>query len=221
MDALRERTRKLHLEAERSGIVHELLHGRADRHGYAMLLRNLLPVYRELEHGLERHRDMPGFSEIAQRAVYRASAMESDLEALCGPTWYRTLAELPSAARYVSRVTAAARGDGTRLIAHAYVRYLGDLSGGRILKKLLARSLSLKPRHLAFYEYAEVTDLDGFTAGYRDALDRAALGVPDLEVVVAEAEAAFRLNIAISISVQEAPARPPAGPDQSIDAAQS
>jgi heme oxygenase len=36
----------------------------------------------------------------------------------------------------------AAEGDGTRLIAHAYTRYLGDLSGGQILQRLLARSLT-------------------------------------------------------------------------------
>jgi heme oxygenase (biliverdin-producing, ferredoxin) len=204
MEALRERTRALHVEAERSGVIHELLQGRADRHAYAVLLRNLLPVYREMELGLERHRDSPGLGEIAQPAVYRSAALESDLDALCGPTWQRMLPQLPAAGRYASLVAAAARGDGTRLIGHAYVRYLGDLSGGQILRRLLARSLSLQPQQLTFYEFADIAKLDEFKAGYRAALDRAALAVRDGESIIAEAEAAFRLNIEISIAIQGA-----------------
>lgn len=201
MEAIRERTRALHAEAERSGIVHEMLHGRADLRGYAMLLRNLLPAYLEMERGLEHHRHSPGVREISQRAVYRAAALESDLEALCGAAWGRTLALLPAAEHYAALVSRAAQDDGSRLIAHAYVRYLGDLSGGQILRRLLGRALSLGPHQLAFYEFADVANLDDFKAGYREALDRAALTVGDRESVIAEAEAAFRLNIEISTAV--------------------
>jgi heme oxygenase (biliverdin-producing, ferredoxin) len=202
MDTLRERTRMLHVEAERSGVVHELLQGRANRHAYSDLLRNLLPVYREMELGLERHRDSPGLREIAQAAVYRGAALESDLLGLCGPTWERTLALLPAAARYASLVAAAARGDGTLLIAHAYVRYLGDLSGGQVLRRLLVKSLSLEPHQLNFYEFSGIANLDEFKAGYREALDRAALMVQDRERVIAETETAFRFNIEISVAIQ-------------------
>jgi heme oxygenase len=199
--ALRERTRALHAEAERSGIVHELLQGRADRHAYVLLLRNLLPAYREIERGLERHRTSPGLREIAQPAVYRSAALASDLDALCGPAWQRTLPQLPPADRYVSRIAAAAGGDGRRLIAHAYVRYLGDLSGGQILRRLLAKSLSLEPQQLAFYEFAAIPNLDEFKSTFRNALDLAALAGGDVESILTEAEAAFRLNIELSCAI--------------------
>lgn len=200
-DALRERTRALHSEAERSGIVHELLHGRADRHAYALLLRNLLPAYDEIERGLECHRTSPGLREIALPAVYRSAALASDLGALCGQAWQCTLPRLPSADRYASQIAAAAEGDGGRLIAHAYVRYLGDLSGGQVLRRLLSQSLSLEPRQLAFYEFADIANLDEFKLTYRHALDLAALAVGDIESILAEAEAAFRLNIELSCAI--------------------
>jgi heme oxygenase len=49
---LREATADLHRRAERSGVIADLLHGRATRSGYALWLRNLLPAYRNLEAAL-------------------------------------------------------------------------------------------------------------------------------------------------------------------------
>jgi len=54
--ALYLRTKALHVEAERTGIIRDLLRGEATREGYVLLLRNLLPAYRAMEQGLVRHR---------------------------------------------------------------------------------------------------------------------------------------------------------------------
>ena len=75
----------------------------------------------------------------------RAPAIESDLVALCGAHWSHDIPLLAAGDLYARRIAKAAEGDGTRLIAHAYTRYLGDLSGGQILQRLLARSLELQP----------------------------------------------------------------------------
>lgn len=206
--ALRARTRALHVQAERSGIVRDLLRGRASREGYALLLRNLVPAYREMETGLERLRHAPGVRVAADPALYRARALESDLAALAGPAWCRALPLLPDGARYAARVAAAAEGDGTRLIGHAYARYLGDLSGGQILRRLLARSLGLGPGSLRFYDFPAIADPEAFKAGCRAGLDRAALEIDDMDAVVEEAAVAFELNIAVSKAVQAAVTRP-------------
>ena len=60
--ALYLRTKALHLEAERTGIIRDLLRAKASREGYILLLRNLLPAYQAMEHGLERHRGSPGLA---------------------------------------------------------------------------------------------------------------------------------------------------------------
>jgi heme oxygenase len=199
---LRERTQPLHTRAERTGIINEVLRGRATRYGYAMLLRNLLPAYQSMEQGLERFRGKPGTGGVARTELYRAPALRLDLEALYGFRWERSLPLLPEGEQYGARVAAAADGDGCRLIAHAYTRYLGDLSGGRIMKKMLAGLLKLEPAELSFYEFPDIPDPEGFKHAYRHALNRAATEIGDLDDVIDETMAAFELNIAVSEAVR-------------------
>jgi heme oxygenase len=208
-DLLRTRTHALHRRAERTGIIAELLRGRGDRHGYALLLRNLLPAYRELERGLDLQRASPGLASIADPAVYRAAALESDLRALHGSGWEESLPVLPSGERYARRVVQAAGRGAAGLLGHAYARYLGDLNGGRMLGRLLARSLHLGPAALAFCAYPDIPDVEGFKHAYREAFGEAA-GFVDVDVVVEEALAAFALNIDVSEEVQRAAAARPA-----------
>jgi heme oxygenase len=201
--ALYLRTKTLHLEAERSGIVRELLRGRANRDGYILLLRNLLPAYKAMELGLARHRKTPGVGALAHYRLDRAPAIESDLAALCGEAWHE-IPLLPAGDHYARRITEAAQGNGARLIAHAYTRYLGDLSGGLILQRLLARSLELRPAELSFYEFPRYPDLAALKAAYREALDRAGALAGEQETVVEEGALAFTINIDLSCAVQAA-----------------
>jgi heme oxygenase len=143
-------TKTLHTEAERSGVIRDLLRGEASRAGYILLQRNLLPAYRALEAGLERHRDTPAL-----------------------------------------------------LIAHAYTRYLGDLSGGQILKRLLANKPGLAPDELSFYDFPG-HDLTQLKTDYRTALDRAGAQVKDPQAVIDEGSEAFRLNTDLSWAVHHA-----------------
>ena len=201
-DRLRQGTRPLHVRAERSGILAELLRGRASQDAYALLLRNLLGVYEEMESGLERGREHPAIRPLACPAVYRTAALRSDLDALGGPEWAQSLPRLPSGSRYAQRVSDACRGDGTRLLAHAYVRYLGDLNGGRIVAHMLRDKLGLGPESLAFYAYPQIAEPDAFLRDYRSAVDAASSWV-DADVLLDEARAVFQLNIDLSEEVLE------------------
>jgi heme oxygenase len=179
-----------------------MLHGRIERRAYALLLRNLLPIYQQMELGLERLRASPWISPIALPEVYRTKALESDLATIAGPNWRKDLAILPAAEQYAHRVAAASEAGGTLLPAHAYVRYLGDLNGGQVLKRLLSRSLGLDDASLSFYEFAEIADLDAFKLRFRAALDLVGCRSADLDAIVAEARMAFLQNIAVSKEVK-------------------
>lgn len=202
--ALYLRTKTLHVEAERTGIIGDLLRGDASRDGYVLLLRNLLPAYQAMERGLARHRKTPGLGALANYRLDRAPAIESDLTALCGRTRQRDIPLLPAGDNYARRVTEAAQGNGARLIAHAYTRYLGDLSGGQILQRLLTRSLELWPDQLSFYDFPRYADLAALKTNYREALDRAGVLTRDPKAVVDEGALAFTLNIDLSRAVQAA-----------------
>jgi heme oxygenase (biliverdin-producing, ferredoxin) len=200
--ALYLRTKALHLEAERTGVIRDLLRGEACRKGYLLLLRNLLPAYRAMEQGLERHRSSAVLGMLADYPLDRAPAIEQDLEALCGKQWSADIPLLPAGEVYARRISKAAEGDGTRLIAHAYTRYLGDLSGGQILQRLLAKSLLLRPDELTFYDFHRFSDLAALKVGYRAALDQAGSRAEDPQVVVEEGAIAFTLNIDLSCAIQ-------------------
>jgi heme oxygenase len=202
--AFKVATAKLHTTAERSGIVNDMLKGRVNLYGYALFLRNLLPAYQEMERGFGRHALSPGVRLIAHPETYRARALEADLEALSGANWADQLPILPAASVYAARIAAIAEGDGARLIAHAYARYLGDLSGGQILKRLLAKFLGLDDRALNFYDFPAIADIAQFKADYREAIDRAASEIVDLQPIIDEASIAFQLNIDVSDAVRDA-----------------
>lgn len=93
------------------------------------------------------------------------------------------------------------------MIAHAYARYLGDLSGGQILQRLLTRSLQLRPAQLSFYDFPAFSDLDALKTDYRNTLDRAGALAIDQKAVVEEGVIAFAHNIALSCAVQSMVAR--------------
>lgn len=200
--ALRQRTRGLHADAERAGIIRDLLRGTASRAGYALLLRNLLPAYQALESGLDRHRGTPLLAALARPEVYRAAAIAADLALLAGPAWREVLPVLESGQSYAARVADAASGDGARLIAHAYTRFLGDLSGGRVMAARLASSLASLSAAVRFYEFPDIADLAAFKAAYLTAVDHAGHLVADRQAIVEEAAEAFRCNIRVAEEVK-------------------
>ena len=202
--ALRAGTQAVHREAERSGYVADLLRGRATRHGYALYLRNLLPAYEALEAELRRDDGrMPVLRAFAAPALFRAEALRADIEAIIGAP-VDALPLLPEALAYATRVRAAAAESPAALAAHAYARYLGDLSGGQILKPLLGRTLDLGPDCLALYDFPDLADLTACKAGLRVALDTVDPRSDDATRFLAEAVAAFHHSSAVSVAVSAA-----------------
>jgi heme oxygenase len=191
----------MHREAERSGAVARLLRGDITRSAYTSLMRNLLPVYQQIEHGLDLHRDRPSLRPLAVAAVYRASAIASDLASLAGPDWQTTVPLLPEGIAYAGLIEHATETTPDLLIAHAYVRYLGDLNGGQVLQRRLATTLGLDDTALAFYRFDLIPDLATFRHDYRHALNTIRLDPTTTNAVVAEAQTAFQANIALSTAV--------------------
>lgn len=207
LEALRERTKQLHALAERTGIVAEILHRRGSLFGYALLLRNLLPVYRTMESALAGQRTSAVVGLIVRPELDRAGTIESDLRVIADLYGIGDLPQLPEAKRYAEAIRRASEGSGIRLIAHAYSRYLGDLSGGQILKKLLERSLDLPAEALSFYDFPGIADIAAFKSEYRSAIELAGDELGDFDVVAEEGARAFELNIDLSVAVQKAAVR--------------
>jgi heme oxygenase len=192
-ERLRTDTRRLHAAVERAGIMPHLLRGELGRVGYCRLLRNLHEIYRTLEPALLRHAARPQVAPVVLPELFRAEALGSDLASLYGADW--PVLELMTATRmYVERLRQVADDAPGLLVAHAYVRYLGDLSGGRILRQIVADSLGLSGSSgLRFYDFGADAQARGLASRLRQGID-AACAMSPLDPIVAEAQHAFRLH---------------------------
>jgi heme oxygenase len=102
---------------------------------------------------------------------------------------------------YAGRVRAAGEDGGGLLIAHCYTRFLGDLGGGPILKRLLENKCGLSADSLRFYDFRDISDYRAFAREYRRAIDVAAREAADFDRIVEEARVAFQFNIDLSEAV--------------------
>lgn len=204
--ALRRGTADDHRRAERTGVVYAMLKDTVSRDAYRLYLRNLHEVYAALERCLSLDVSVP--KQLALCKLFRASSIADDLHHLAGRDWRTELPVLDSAEAYRMRIEELSGSAATGgLIAHAYVRYLGDLSGGQILRKRLSRRPGLAARELSFYKFDEIDDLQAAKRRFRQALDD--FGASRSQgPIVREAQRAFRHNIALSAEVASAPAGP-------------
>lgn len=96
---------------------------------------------------------------------------------------------VPVANRYANYLRDLEADRSWRLISHAYTRYLGDLSGGQVVARLLQKHLRLGPKSLSFYCFAE--DSKNLASDFRQALDNLQLGSDERLDIVDEACRAF------------------------------
>lgn len=186
---LREGTREAHRAVERCRFVRNLLRGDLTQATYARYLAALHRLYAGLEAGLEVHREHPCVAPMVWPALWRAAAVAADLEALLGPAWAEHVAQDRLADPYVDRLAALTAEDPPLLVAHAYTRYLGDLSGGQVLAGAVAR---FAPDAVALYAFPGL-DVTEARHGFRARLDALPLGSLAEAAVVAEAGRAFAL----------------------------
>ena len=195
--ALKTGTKKSHSMAENTNFVASFLKGVVDKESYGELLSNLYYVYDAMEHELDKLRDDPYVGPIIMDELNREPSIGLDLRYFYGPCWRREIKEKKSTATdtYVFRIREIAKEDPKLLIAHHYTRYLGDLSGGQILKGIAQKALGLDGQGLAFYGFKKIDDTKEFKKLYRARLDSIDLSESDINALVAEANYAFRLNM--------------------------
>lgn len=200
---LREATGEHHRRAERSPFVRDLLAGRLERPAYVRLLRDLHTVYEGLEHGLDTAPVALLPAPLRDPALRRTPALAADLAVLHGPGWSGDLAPTEAAATYGRDLRSLALTRPVLLAAHAYVRYLGDLSGGRAMGRQVAKAYGLGPDEgLAFYAFPDISDVDVFKDRFRAALDEVGRH-HDVEPLVDEGRRAFERNEAIFGALQK------------------
>ncbi|MEM1022626.1 MAG: biliverdin-producing heme oxygenase [Myxococcota bacterium] len=190
-ERLRSSTQAVHRKVERTPFVQSFLRGTLALSDYVLHLQALNQVYGELESKVQRH---PCLSAFPWRALARGPALRADLRSL-GTEAPKEAS--PATARFLDRLAEAEEDQPSLLVAHAYVRYLGDLSGGQILARIAQSKLGLRESACHFYRFAR--PVDELKAAFRHALDELSV---DIDALVAEALLSFELNEAIFVEIQ-------------------
>ncbi|MDQ1039062.1 heme oxygenase [Streptomyces sp. V3I8] len=196
---IRTASHEQHVEAETSTFMSDLLGGRLGVDAYARYTEQLWFVYEALESGVRELSGDPVAGPFIQPELMRLASLERDLAHLRGPRWRDGLTALPATREYAGRVAECARTWPGGYVAHHYTRYLGDLSGGQIIRGKAEQTwgFARKGDGVRFYVFEGIGNPAAFKRGYRELLD--GLRVDDLEKqrVVAECRRAFALNTGV------------------------
>lgn len=208
-----------HTEAESSVFMGDLLGGRLGVRAYARYTEQLWFVYRALEDGGRALAGDPVAGPFVRPELWRVPALERDLEHLLGAGWRRRATALPATERYAARVAEVAREWPGGYVAHHYTRYLGDLSGGQVIRSCAERAWGFEPRGdgVRFYVFDAIANPAAFKREYRRLLDALPFDAAERELFVAECGSAFTHNSALfaDLAHEVAPSR--TTPDRSQD----
>ncbi|MEU8955598.1 biliverdin-producing heme oxygenase [Streptomyces sp. NPDC048518] len=196
---IRSASHEQHTEAETSTFMSDLLGGRLGVDAYTRYTEQLWFVYRALEDGAETLRDDPVAGPFLRPELARVAELERDLTHLRGPEWRAGLTPLPATAAYAARVEECARTWPGGYVAHHYTRYLGDLSGGQIIRGKAERTWGFdrKGDGVRFYVFEGIANPAAFKRSYRALLDGIDAAVPDeleRKRIVDECGRAFAFN---------------------------
>jgi heme oxygenase len=193
---LREGTKKAHTMAENTGFISCFLKGTVEKNSYRKLVANLYFVYSAMEEVMHQHQDHPVLGKLYFPELDRKASLEQDLAYYFGSNWKSEVAPSEATQLYVKRIQDIAATQPELLIAHLYTRYMGDLSGGQILRKIAQNAMNLSDEDgLAFYSFSQIPDERVFKKMYRQRLDEVAVDEAMDDRIVEEANDAFGLNM--------------------------
>lgn len=202
--SLKAGTKSVHRAAENVRFVRDFLKGAVPKESYIALLKALYHVYSTLERALDTLPEH--MKHVDFGLLKRAATLEADIRHHAGQAAGAKFDAGPpsqAAAQYVERLHTLAKEEPYLLLAHAYTRYLGDLSGGQILARSATKAYNLSPGGggTEFYAFDQIgsspQDLKAFKKSYRASLDALRLPTQKADALVAEAGKAFCMNMLI------------------------
>ncbi|XP_044533476.1 heme oxygenase 1 [Gracilinanus agilis] len=205
-EALKEATKEVHAQAENVEFLRNFQKGQVTREGFKMVMSSLYHIYLALEEEMERNKSHPAVVPIYfPEELNRGPALEQDMKFWYGRQWRHEIPYTEATKKYVERLHELGRAEPALLVAHAYTRYLGDLSGGQILKKIAQKSLELPStgEGVAFFTFPGIANATKFKQLYRSRMNAIEMSAATKKKVVEEAQTSFLLNIEVFEELQE------------------
>ncbi len=157
-EELKKQTEQSHSDAEQTEFMQSLFKGNLPIDSYVKYLTILMYVYDTLEITVRDNLDDDLIGMFFDERLERSWKISADL------------GNLKKVITFNSKLTdhvneymvMIGNASSVELLAHHYIRYLGDISGGQILKRILQQSYGLSEAQMSFYDF----DLD--IKQYRD-----------------------------------------------------
>ena len=195
---LRSATTVDHEAAAVSNYMSDLFEGRLSRDEYAEMVAQHYFAYVVLEEAAEAMRGDAIAGAFVIDALTRVPALRADLEYLYGADWESSVVPSASTIAYCERMREVCFTLPEAFVAHHYTRYMGDLSGGQMIGRIVRKSYDLAPGSgAAFYEFDGIEDIPAFKAHYRELLDQAAFDDEAARRMTDEVAEAYRLNTVV------------------------
>lgn len=197
---IRESSWSDHSDSEGATFMEDIMRGIGTRQDYIDLVVQHFYMYEALEAAASQVAADPAFAGFHPPALVRMPALEADLEHLIGADWRERIAPVPATAAYAARIREIAEeGWVPGIVAHHYTRYLGDLSGGQMIAKRVAKQHELGSEGIAFYDFTDLGSIADFKTGYRAALDTLGERLDDVERarMLDEVRTAYGFNTAV------------------------
>lgn len=192
--ALRERTSSGHSSSEGADFMSDLMTGKGSKEDYVALVAQHFFIYEALEAAADRMRKDAVAAPFISDKLTRLPAITQDLEFLIGPDWREQITPLPTTERYVARINEVGAVWAGGFVAHHYTRYLGDLSGGQIIRTLMQRQFGFDTNGVGFYLFGDIAKPKEFKDTYREQLDAVVWDDAEQARVIEEVMVAYRFN---------------------------
>jgi heme oxygenase len=194
---LRASTKIVHEKANHSGYMNALFGGELSQAGYTQLAIQYYFIYQALEQASDKMAADPVGREFVFDELRRMPKLRRDMEFLVGRDWESTIRPLAATEAYAERIRATAAEWAGGYVAHHYTRYLGDIAGGQVIRRLLEKNYQLKEAGALFYHFEEIGSAPAFRDRYRAKLDNAPWDEAARARVIDETLVAFECNVAV------------------------
>ncbi len=193
---LREGTAEKHQETEKVPYLRAIFRGGLDAQTYTYQLESLLYVYTKMEALFRLNQDHPILSKLYFPELFREDSLKKDIETFRSKFGVKIRGSVsPKTQSYMDHIDRINNTNPMLLAAQAYVRYLGDLSGGQAIQKVITKTFSLSEEEgTEFYKFPLIADLQSFKGIYRTALDTLPLNEVGKVELLDESKKVFDLN---------------------------
>uniref|UniRef100_A0A3B3SFK1 heme oxygenase (biliverdin-producing) n=1 Tax=Paramormyrops kingsleyae TaxID=1676925 RepID=A0A3B3SFK1_9TELE len=198
-EQIKTATKESHVRAENTQLMQSFQKGQIALPQYKLLLFSLYEIYNALEEELDRNASHPSVAPIYfPQELARLESLKKDLAHFYGQNWRERVIVPAATQRYTQRLRQVGKENPEYLVAHAYTRYLGDLSGGQVLGRITQKSLGLKNGDgLSFFSFPGVSSPNRFKQLYRSRMNSIELTEEERKGLLEEAVRAFQLNVEV------------------------